>query len=161
MARGPRGCADARLHQLSSPLLRALDLACVKRPICLVQDGDFGVLHQVIAVSLQPVGNPIACAGGWYSRRVPSRGMMSSITVRPPRFEAITVAVCGSLGRRSSLENRIRASSAPKSPDMHTRPATKIRSTMPASNTARCGLCGAPGAVRRVGVRRGFRPPQC
>ena len=26
-----------------------LDLACMKRPICLVQDEAFGVLHQVIA----------------------------------------------------------------------------------------------------------------
>jgi hypothetical protein len=46
-------------------------------------------------------------------------GPASSATVGPswvdiatPRFEAITVAVCGSLGRRSSLENRIRALSA-------------------------------------------------
>ena len=39
-------------------------------------------------------------------------GGMSSISVRLPRFEAITVAVRGSLGRRSSLENPIRASNA-------------------------------------------------
>ena len=32
--------------------------------------------------------------------------------MRPPRFEAITVAVRGSLGRRSSLENRVRALSS-------------------------------------------------
>jgi hypothetical protein len=28
------------------------------------------------------------------------------------------------------------------------------------SDPARCGLCGAPGTVRRVGVYRGFRLPQ-
>jgi hypothetical protein len=44
----------------------------------------------------------------WYRRPVPSRGM-SSISVRPSRFEAVTVAVRESLVRRSSRENRIRA----------------------------------------------------
>jgi hypothetical protein len=34
----------------------------MKRPICLVQDEAFGVLHQVIAVPTQLVGNAIACA---------------------------------------------------------------------------------------------------
>jgi hypothetical protein len=29
----------------------------------------------------------------WYPRPVPFRAMMSSITVRPPRFKAITVLV--------------------------------------------------------------------
>ena len=55
---------NARPHYLSSPLLRPLDLAGTKRPICVIQDEAFGVLHQVIAVSLQLVGNPIACAAG-------------------------------------------------------------------------------------------------
>jgi hypothetical protein len=41
---------------------------------------------------------------------------MSSISVRPPRFEAVTVAVRGSLRRRSSLENRMRALSASTAP---------------------------------------------
>ena len=56
--------ADARPHQLSTPLLRALDLACAKRPICVIQDEAFGVLHQAITVSPQLAGNPIACAAG-------------------------------------------------------------------------------------------------
>jgi hypothetical protein len=58
------GVGEARPHQLNSPLLRALDLACVKRPRCVIQDEAFGVLHQAITVSLQLVGNPIACAAG-------------------------------------------------------------------------------------------------
>jgi hypothetical protein len=38
---------------------------------------------------------------------MPSRGLLSSISVRPPRSKAITVTMRASLGRRRSLENRI------------------------------------------------------
>ena len=39
--------------------------------------------------------------------------------MRPPRFKAVTVAVRGSLGRRSNLENRERALSSPNAKGTH------------------------------------------
>src|SRR4029453_8079766 len=72
------GVGDARPHHPSSPLLRPLDLAGMKRPICAIQDEGFGVSqhitvptedevgvrHQLITVPTQLAGNPIACAAG-------------------------------------------------------------------------------------------------
>ena len=83
------GCADASPHQLGAPVLRALDLACMKRPMCLVQDEAFGVLHQVVAVSLQPVGDSVVCAAR-----------------RPPDSPAGPDATAAASAKRADVPNR-------------------------------------------------------
>ena len=68
---------------------------------------------------------------------------------RPPRSEAITVAVRGSLGRRSSLENRIRAWSAmgaSTNPKTHSWKARRDNPTFQSSSGSPTGSRGAVSA---------------